>query len=83
MRQRALAVIGGAASCARCTYSRHPATIILSKPKSWHGKLAYSRAASTMPAIGWHDTTTHGLAPAPSSATTLPPARSRYPLRRR
>jgi len=66
-------------SCARGTYSRHPATIIVSDPKSWHGKLAYSRATSTVPAIGWHDTITHGLvpaasAPAPSSATTPPPA---------
>jgi len=66
-------------NCAQGTYHQHPATIVLSAPEPWHGKLAYTHAAGAVPSIGWHETITHGLLPSasspdPSPAFTPPPA---------
>jgi hypothetical protein len=50
-------------NCAQGTFTKHPATIVFTDPKPWHGKLAYAHVAESVPAIGWHYTFTHGLVP--------------------
>jgi hypothetical protein len=63
-------------NCAQGTFHKHPATIVLSDPKPWHHKMAYSRQIDSVPAIGWRYTFARGLLPStvPPAAVTAPPA---------
>lgn len=66
-------------NCAQGTYSTYPATIIFTDPKPWDGKIAYTHAQESVPAIGWHYSLTVHLMPAapatpPTTAASLPPA---------
>ena len=66
-------------NCAEGTYSKHPARIVLTAPKPWNGKLAYTRAEESVPAVGWHYAVTQSLVPSasaitPTPAVTSPPA---------
>lgn len=54
-------------NCAQGSYSKHPATIILTDLKPWHGKFAYSRETDNVPALGWHHIFTQGLIPGTAS----------------
>jgi hypothetical protein len=65
-------------NCAQGSDSRYPVTIVLTRPESWHGELAYTRAAATIPATGLRQTFT-GLLPtrspgAPPPAPSSPPS---------
>jgi hypothetical protein len=62
-------------TCAQGTFSKHPATIVLSDPESWHHKMAYRRQVDSVPAIHWRYTFARGLVPgpAPPAAITTPP----------
>ena len=59
-------------NCAQGTFRKHPATIVLTDPKPWHRKMAYSRQLDSVPAIGWRFTFARGLMPgsAPPAAAT-------------
>jgi hypothetical protein len=63
-------------NCAQGSYAKHPATLVLSDPRSWHGKMAYSRQTDSVPAAGWHFIFAHGLLPGvtPPAVVTTPPA---------
>jgi hypothetical protein len=50
-------------NCAQGSFSTHPATIVFTTPKPWHGKLAYARVTESVPAIKWRYTFSHGLIP--------------------
>jgi hypothetical protein len=50
-------------NCAQGHFSEHPATIVFSNPKPWDGKLAYSHAIESVPAIKWYYTFSQGLVP--------------------
>lgn len=39
-------------NCAQGTFHTHPATIVLTDPKRWHRRMAYTRVTDSVPAIG-------------------------------
>ncbi len=58
-------------NCAQGTYSEYPATITLTDPRPWRGKLAYARETVSVPATHDHVTFSTGLVP--GSGPSSPP----------
>ena len=66
-------------NCAAGTFSHHPATITATRPASWHGKMAYSRVATSIPGLSLEDHVySTGLLPSATPPPT-PPAASAPP----
>lgn len=59
-------------SCASGTSSEHWATIVVTDPKPWHGKMVYTRVTGSVPSVGYHEVYDKGMLPEAVPAVRRP-----------